>query len=592
MPLPETFIYNLKQSNPLDAVMASYSRLIKRGRNYVCLCPFHSEKTPSCTVYTDNGSFFCYGCQAGGDVITFTMKIENLDYIEAVKLLSERAGLTMPEEGAQTDSSRLKSRLLEINRAAARFYYDTLTQSAQGEKGRRYLAERGVSQNTLTKYGLGYAPGDWYSLANHLTKLGFAEFDLIDANVCGRGKNGGLYDRFRDRVIFPIIDLRGNVIAFGGRVIDDGEPKYLNTSDTPVFKKSRHLFSMNLAKKSTERRLILAEGYMDVIAVNQAGFPNVAATLGTAITREQANLIKRYADEVIIAYDSDKAGVNATQKAINLLGEAGVNARIIKLGDSKDPDEYIKRNGAIRFKQLLDKSDNALDYELNKCKAGLDISDASDKVEYLKRCVNILAGSSSSIEREVYISRLASENGVQKQTLAEQVNGIIRKRKKANEKREWDDIRISGALRTANGSPGLRQSTSSVYSNQTKAERGIIAYLAKNPEEAGAVSSKITSAYFATEFHRLIYEKILKSIKNSAEFDIMSLQSEFSADEMGKITEIVINNNNIANNKTVIEDFINILINRLSSDICAKDLSDDDFVNHIKNIGIRKQQKN
>lgn len=430
MAFPDQFILELKQNNPIDSVMSSYVSLKRQGRNSVCLCPFHSEKSPSCVVYHDAADphFFCFGCGAGGDVITFIMKIENLDYVEAIKFLADRAGMTMPDDAGNSESSRIKARILEINRTAARFFFDTLTHSPKGEKGRRYFAERQLTAATITKYGLGYAADDWHGLESFLRSKGYSEEEMIAANLCGRARNGGLYDQFRDRVMFPIIDLRGNVIAFGGRVIDGEGPKYLNSSDTPVFKKSRNLFSMNFAKKSEEKRLILAEGYMDVIAVNQAGFENVVATLGTALTQEQARLMSQYAEEIIIAYDSDGAGQNATHKAINLLSEVGVRTKIIRMEGAKDPDEYIKKFGALRFKQLLDKSGGAIQFELDKCKVGLDISTDQGKVEYLKKCVNVLADISSPIEREVYIGKIADENKVQKEMLVQQVNGVIKRR--------------------------------------------------------------------------------------------------------------------------------------------------------------------
>ncbi len=322
--LSEDFLYQLKQNNSIESVMSSYVNLTKRGRNYVCLCPFHSEKSPSCTVYPENDSFFCFGCGSGGDVITFVRKIENLEYIEAVKFLAERSGMTLPEDAANNQLSQIKARTLEINRVAARFFYNQLS-SNSGEKGLRYLVSRGLSPETIKKYGLGYAVDGWDILKRHMLSQGFSEDELVTAAVCSRTAKGNLIDSFRDRVMFPIIDLRGNVIAFGGRIIDGSGPKYLNSADTPVFKKSRNLFSLNFAKNAKPDRLILAEGYMDVISINQAGFENVVATLGTALTPEQARLMSQYSKEIIIAYDSDGPGQAATHKAINLLGEVGVN---------------------------------------------------------------------------------------------------------------------------------------------------------------------------------------------------------------------------------------------------------------------------
>ena len=583
MAFPDQFILELKQNNPIDSVMSSYVSLKRQGRNSVCLCPFHSEKSPSCVVYHDAADphFFCFGCGAGGDVITFTMKIENLDYVEAIKFLADRAGMTMPDDAGNSESSRIKARILEINRTAARFFFDTLTHSPKGEKGRRYFAERQLTAATITKYGLGYAADDWHGLESFLRSKGYSEEEMIAANLCGRARNGGLYDQFRDRVMFPIIDLRGNVIAFGGRVIDGEGPKYLNSSDTPVFKKSRNLFSMNFAKKSEEKRLILAEGYMDVIAVNQAGFENVVATLGTALTQEQARLMSQYAEEIIIAYDSDGAGQNATHKAINLLSEVGVRTKIIHMEGAKDPDEYIKKFGALRFKQLLDKSGGAIQFELDKCKVGLDVSTDQGKVEYLKKCVNVLADISSPIEREVYIGKIADENKVQKEMLVQQVNGVIKRRINTDKKQEWNEIRTFQKRFKANPD-------SYRHPKQFKAERGIIAYLAENPEVAEEISARLPAEKFTTEFNKKVYEKMLEKIKNSCFYDILSLQSEFTADEMGKITEIAVNSKDVNINRTAVEDFINILLSDNDNSKKAAEFSDDEFLKYTQSLKSKK----
>ena len=577
MALPDSFLLELKQNNQIDSMMSSYTNLIRRGRNYVCLCPFHSEKTPSCTVYPENQSFYCYGCGAGGDVITFAMKIENLSYIEAVKFLADRAGMQMPDDEKGSQIARIKARVLEINRIAARYFYDTLTRSPLGEKGRRYFAERQLLPATINKYGLGYAPDDWHGLQNYMRSKGYTDDELITANLCMRSQNGNVFDFFRDRVMFPIIDLRGNVIAFGGRIIDGSGPKYLNSSDTPVFKKSRNLFSLNFAKKSEEKRLILAEGYMDVISINQAGFENVVATLGTALTQEQARLMKQYADEIIISYDSDGAGQAATHKAINLLSEAGAETRIIKMEGAKDPDEYIKKFGALRFKQLIDRSDGAIDFELNKCKNGLDIESQQGKITYLKRCVKLLADISSPIEREVYISKLASENGVNREVLTQQVNGTIRKSINTALKTERQEITSFSKQRRANPE-------GAAHPGEYKAEKGIIAYLTANPDDLGYIESKIDSGYFVTDFNRKVFEKITEKLKNTVDFDVMSLQSEFSADEMGKLTEIIVNNRNVDINRSAVDDYIKILSDYKDKNVDVKEMSNDDFRSYFENL--------
>lgn len=584
MSLPDDFIYSLKQNNPIETVMSSYVSLKKQSRGYVCLCPFHSEKTPSCHINTAEGYFHCFGCGAGGDVITFIMKAENLEYIEAVKLLAERSGMSMPEDAKNNDFSKKKSRMLEINRCAAKYFNRILTKSPAGEKGRRYFSARALDPKTIIKYGLGYAPDEWHALSDYMKSQGYSENELVEANLCGIGKNGGIYDQFRDRVIFPIIDLRGNVIAFGGRIIDGTGPKYLNSSDTPVFKKSRNLFSLNFAKNSDEKRLILAEGYMDVISINQAGFENVVATLGTALTPEQARLMSRYAEEVIICYDSDGAGQAATHKAINLLSEAGVKTKIIHMEGAKDPDEYIKKYGSLRFKQLLDNSQGAVSFELAKSREGLDMETDSGRIDYLKKCADVLSEISSPIERDVYISKVAKEQSISKEALMQQVESIIRRRKSSDAKAEWRNIRSFNER--------YKEAPEAVkYPAEYKAECGIISYLAHNPDKAKEISKELLPEYFVTELHRRVYSEMLDRLNAGGDFDIYSLQSVFTVDEMGRITAILSKNREIEIDGKVAADFISTLKNSYlhrTEDKAAGDMSDDEFRSLAKNYRSKK----
>ncbi|MCC8043230.1 MAG: DNA primase [Oscillospiraceae bacterium] len=582
MALPDDFLLQLKQNNPIESVMGSYVQMKRSGRDYVCLCPFHSEKTPSCHVNIADQYFYCFGCHAGGDVITFVMKQENLEYMEAVRFLAQRAGMSMPEDSQNTDSSKLKRRILEMNRLAARFYNNLLMKEKAGEKGRLYFRSRELSVKAIVKYGLGYAPDDWTPLTSYLKGEGYTENEIVAANLARTGRNGGIYDSFRDRVIFPIIDLRGNVVAFGGRIIDGEEPKYLNSSDTPVFKKSRNLFSMNFAKRSDERRLILAEGYMDVIAVNQAGFENVVATLGTALTSEQARLMAQYADEVIISYDSDNAGQNATHRAIDLLSQAGVRTRIIKMEGAKDPDEYIKKFGALRFKQLLDNSDGAINFELAKCAEGLDITADTGRVEYLKRCANVIAGISSSIERDIYISRLAKEQDISKDAISEQVNRQIKRTSRNSYSKEWNDIRTF--------SSAVKEDPEAVrHPKEYRAERGIIAYLALHPDDLEYIKGELLPDMFVSEFDRRVFVKLTEGMEKSPNFGIMSLQGEFSADEMGKITSILSSTKDIELNRRAADDFIEVLksyYNKSRETLSPSEMSDEQFrqlANAMKN---------
>lgn len=538
-----------------------------------CLCPFHSEKSPSCVIYNDTQSFYCFGCGAGGDVFNFIMLIENLEYYEAVKLLAERSGIPMPENSGNPDFSRLKMRIYEANRAAARYYYSILTSDKQGEKGRRYFAERGLTQATITKYGLGYAPGGWRNLYDHLKAKGFTDNELFSANLCSRSqKNNELFDQFRDRVIFPIIDLRGNVVAFGGRVIDEGGPKYLNTSDTPVFRKSRNLFSLNFAKRQKSDRMILAEGYMDVIAVNQAGFENVVATLGTALTSEQARIISGYAKEVVIAYDSDGPGQTAAHRAINLFSEVGVETRIIKMEGAKDPDEYIKKFGAARFKNLLDNSDGAINFELNKCKKDIDIETDMGKVEYLKRCIGVLADISSPIERDVYISKIAAEQSVSKDVLISQIESTLKKRERAYEKKQWQTI--SAPVRRDGVNPEAAK-----YPKQNKAEIGIILFLDRHPDTVDYILTRINPEQFVTEFNKKVFIALANGIKKSDRFTLMSLSGEFSTAEMGKISEISAKYKDITVSAEELDEYINILLSfEDEQTVKGSDMTDDDLL--------------
>ncbi|HCC00251.1 MAG TPA: DNA primase, partial [Ruminococcaceae bacterium] len=386
--IPESFLQELKDRCDIEQIISRYVDLRKGGRTLVGLCPFHSEKTPSFHVYPDDQHFYCFGCETGGDVITFIRKIENLDYREAVEFLASQAGLSMPAEDHETDQiARNRMRILEMNRLAARFFYACLL-SPSGKVGLDYFNKRALSMKTIRMFGLGYAPAGGGLLQAYLRKKGFSDEEMLAAALVFRRRSGGYYDAFRSRVIFPIIDLRGNVIAFGGRVLDDSKPKYLNSNDTSAFHKGKSLFALNFAKSSKESSLLLCEGYMDAIALHQAGFTNAVATLGTALTPEQARLMARYVKEVVISYDADKAGQNASKRAITLLTDAGLLVRVLKIEGGKDPDEFIKTYGADRFRLLLKHSGNHIEYRLAAALEKYDIQITEQKASYLKEAVD------------------------------------------------------------------------------------------------------------------------------------------------------------------------------------------------------------
>lgn len=553
MPLPDEFLQTIRDSNEITSVMSSYISLKRAGRDNVCLCPFHSEKTPSCHVYTDTQSFYCFGCGAGGDVITFIRLIENLDYIESVKLLAQRAGIPMPEE-ARDQSAELKQRLLEINREAARFYRDVLL-SEKGTEGRQYLSERRLSENTVRKYGLGYAPDSWDSLKNHMTAKGYSEQELITAALLSRSQKGNTYDKFRHRVMFPIIDRRGNIIAFGGRALEaDAPAKYLNSDETPVFHKRSGLFSLNFAKNTKEKFLILCEGYMDVISLNQAGFDNAVATLGTAITPEQARLMRQYCEQVVISYDSDGAGQKATMKAINLLSEAGVDARVLQMSGAKDPDEYVKKYGADGFRMLLQQSGGAISFELMKLTDGLNMDTPEGKASYLKKAVNLLAEVNNKIDRMVYVSDTAKLCGMDSGEIEKAVEE--RRRYKAysarqEERRELINPRVNSR---DNASIAALKLTP-----EQKAERGIIAFMFHSPDMLAKVEAKLKAEDFPTEFYRNVFNSVAERIKKGVSIDLSSIGDEFSAQDVGKITGIINENNLLPYQKERLIEYIRVL---------------------------------
>ncbi len=574
MPLPEEFLYQLKAANSIDSTVGRYINLIKRGKDYVGLCPFHSEKTPSFHIYTDTQSFYCFGCGAGGDVITFTKRIENLNYMEAIKLLAQRGGLDVPDNQGYDKTTELKKRIFEINRETANYYYRQLV-SGSDKRGLKYFYDRQLKPETIKKYGLGYAPASWDGLSKHLLNLGYTENEMIAANVRTVSKNNkNVFDTFRERVIFPIVDLRGNIIAFGGRSLGDGIPKYLNTGDTPVFKKSRNLFSMNFAKNTPVKKLILAEGYMDVIAINQAGIENVVATLGTSLTPEQARLMKQYADEVIISYDSDQAGQKATQRAINLLSEAGINTRIIKIEGAKDPDEYIKKFGAQRFKMLVDNSTGAINFELEKCKYGLDLNIETDKFTYLKNIVRVLSGISNKLEQDIYISKIAKEAEINAEVLRSQINNETRKQYNTEKKKQWQAIRAKSHYPDAITPEAVK------YPREFKAEEGLLACLFRYPDKLQYVLKSLSPEHFVTDFHKRVFECFCRKMTENSNFNLSIFTDEFTDEEMGKITGITIKNKEIILTEKNLDDYMKVLIDNKNRPQSIS--SDDDLRNIIK----------
>ena len=556
MRLSEDFIAELKYRSDLSEIAASYMQLKRRGRNLVGLCPFHGEKTPSFNIYAENGSFYCFGCGVGGDVITFIMKIENLDYMEAVKFLAQRAGMTVPEDAVDDSMSKLRTRVYEANREAARFFYASLN-SPSGAQALDYLRKRALSNKTITRFGLGFAPDNRFALTNHLKSKGFTDSELIAANLVFKARSGkGVVDRFTNRVMFPIIDLRGNVIAFGGRIMTDQKPKYLNTSDTIVFNKSQNLFSLNNAKNSGTRRLILCEGYMDVIALNQAGFTDAVATLGTALTTEQAMLMKRYCDEVVICYDADEAGQKATARAISILRSTGLLVKVLTIPDGKDPDEFIRKNGdkgTAAFKYILENSGNDVEYRLFKIKQQHDLTSPDGRFAYLTHAVKVLSTLENDLEQDIYASKLSTEVSVEKNAILEQIKKAKKNKYKTEKQSEFKKIQTDISGRDDKINPEHAKKP-----RATVAEQNLIAFLVNNVDKLSFIQQRITPDDFVTEFNRKLFEYFSQRIKEGKN-PLTTYTADFTSDEVSSITYIISKYSQLACTDEAVVEYINTI---------------------------------
>ena len=494
MPFPPAFLDELIAKNPIEDVVGQYVRLSKKGGNLFGLCPFHGEKTPSFSVAPGKQIYYCFGCHKGGGVINFIMEIENLSYPDAVRFLAKRAGMEVPEDDAYQSRYRQQERLWKLCRDAARFFHSQLMEP-DGAQARAYLAGRGLTGATVTRFGLGFAPDAWSSLTDRMLHMGYTRQELVDAGLAvQKEKNGkrSVYDKFRNRVMFPIIDLRGNVIGFGGRVMDGSTPKYLTSPETVIFNKRKNLFALNVAKKSKQGYIILCEGYMDTITLHQYGFDCAVASLGTALTDEQVNLLSKYTQQVVLTYDSDAAGQDATRRAIPMLERAGLQVKILRMQGAKDPDEYLKKYGADRFAVLLQKSENQAEYQLLSLQNRYDLTQDEQKVEFLRQAAELICSFSSAVEREIYGARAAEAAGITPQAMKIEVDKAYRRRM-ARRRRQQERKNLSPAMTQQPGVTGIR------YDNvrSAMAEEGILRLVLLEPELLEQVGS-LTGAEFSS----------------------------------------------------------------------------------------------
>ncbi len=591
MAIPFHILEEIKSKNDIESVISAYVSLKRRGKNLIGLCPFHNEKTPSFTVYPESDSFYCYGCGKGGDQFTFVKLAENLDYIEAVKLLADRSGVYIPEDNGYDDSMlRLKNTVYEINAEAARFYHNYLF-TESGKKVLDYYKSRGLSLNTIKHFGLGAAPEAWDGLIKHLKAKGYSINDMLQARVIGKSQKGTYYDFFRNRAMFPIINIRGKVIGFSGRALpgdDRAGGKYVNTSDTPVFKKSENLFGMNFAKNFCDEKIILVEGNMDVISLHQAGFENAVAALGTSFTAEQAKLISKYTKEIVLILDADEAGQKAVKKAGAILADTGLNVSVVVLPDAKDPDEYIKKFGRERFDALLKGASSEMEYKLLMAVSGIDVNSDDGKLKYLSRAAEIIAESPDELTRDLYIGRLSQKYGVSKTALETKVMGLRKKNIRTEQKREINAI-INPKFTKSDINPERRS-----YPSAVPAEEAVIAVLLQHPDLFDTAYEKLKPENMLTGLNRRVYSAICDCILSGKTPDISDFGETFNADELGYLVYLANSEKCGKNALIVLKDSIKLILDEemriKASD--TRNMSVDDWAENLKKMVENKQKGN
>ena len=547
MAFPESFITELAERNDIVDVVSGYVRLSKKsGSNLFGLCPFHSEKTPSFSVSPDKQIYHCFGCGKGGGVINFIMEIENLSFPEAVEFLARRVGMELPEQ-ADDHESRRRARMLALNRDSARYFHDQLS-TPGAQIAREYIAKRQISKKMVTAFGLGFAPDGWSGLIDAMHARGYTDYELFDAGLVRRGKSGGYYDTFRRRLMFPVIDVRGNVIGFSGRVLGDGEPKYMNSPETLVFNKSRNLFALNLAKKSKSGYIILSEGNIDVVSLHQAGFDSAVASLGTSLTPEQARIISRYTNEVIIAYDNDGAGIKASQRAIGILEKLDLKVKVLRVNGAKDPDEFIRLKGADAFRNLLEGAENQVDYRLRAVTDKYDLSVDEQKVEFLKEASELVARLPGSVERQVYAMRVASMAGVNADVVAGETE---RRRKKLLRQSRREDAREQS--RPERQSQPAEKAFRYENPASAVAEEGVIRLLYLEPELINAPLPPAEE--FSSPVLAHIYTEICGMLRAGQKVSTTTLTALLSPEEISLVVNIIQKPELLANSRRSMSDY-------------------------------------
>ena len=562
----------------IEQVISSYVQLKRRGKNLVGLCPFHNEKTPSFTVYPESQSYYCFGCGAGGEVINFIRRAENLDYVEAVSYLCDKCSMVMPSDGYDNSLAEKRKRMYEINREAARFF-NSFLYSEEGREGLEYYKMRGYKKSTVTKFGLGYAPNKWDGLLRHMRQKGYSYEELYEANLANKSEKDGkirFYDSFRNRVMVPIIDARGNVVAFGGRVLDDSKPKYINSSDTLVYKKSLGVFGLNFAKNSKEKSLILVEGYMDAISLHQAGFDNVIACLGTALTSEMAHLLSRYCDEVVLCYDADEAGQKATARAIGIFNSIGMKLRVVHLNGGKDPDEILRKYGPERIRSLIEGAANDIEFALVRLKGDFDLSTSDGKMKFLEKAAEVLADTRNHIAQDIYASRLADELSVSKQSILIRIEQLSKRAARTQEKKQFRDIQQRA----------VSENSKAAIANDTdirsiKAQQLLLAALMRSPENLRSMGDSISKEDFSVPLYGRLFTLIKEMFEESRSIELTYFAHELAPEEMDELVSIVRKHENLTFSLKVCADCLSAMREgkqMKEEKVSFNNLSDEDFL--------------
>ena len=583
MAFPPSFIDELLARNPIEEVVGRHVHLRRSGSNLFGLCPFHGEKTASFSVAPDKGIYYCFGCHKGGSAINFVMELEGLSYPDAIRSLAKSCGMEVPEDEQYQSRYRAQERLWALHKEAARFFHSQLY-APVGKNALEYALGRGMSKSTLTKFGIGYAPDSWDALVKAMRQKGYTDQELKDSGlVTVSQKNGNIFDRFRDRLMFPIIDVRGNVIGFGGRIMNDKDPnaaKYLNSPETTIFNKRKNLFGLNYAKKSKLGYLILVEGYMDAIALHQYGFDCAVASLGTSLTEEHATLISRYVEQVVLIYDGDEAGQRATRRAIPILEKAGIRVKVLKMKDAKDPDEFLKKFGADRFRLLLEESSNRVEYQLNAIAAQYDLREDDQKIRYVHDSAELISTLQSSVQREVYSGRVAERAGISMDAMKLEVNKAW-KRRQSRQRKQQEQIDLAPAK---NLQPKLR---SVRYDNvkSAVAEESALALALLDPslmDQAG----KLTGDRFSVPLFGKVYDQLLKLHKEGFEVTLAAV-TDLTPEEMSHVVGVCQHREGPVN-ETAFMDCVNTI---LGSNQAKQVSSDEDLLAFRNKLKERKGAK-